>query len=106
MADFGSLMYLSGDGERLRSFVWVDPEGDATEPVSMPKQNHLVDPNISPSGDRLVFALSEGGSQNIFTWDLNRRVRSRITNADRTETWHRFGHPTVRAYSLAPKKVT
>lgn len=84
LADNGAIMYLSGRELPLRLLVWVDPHQNTREPVGMPERE-LFDPNISPSGNRLVFAVREGGSQSIWTWDIGRNTPSRVTTANRMD---------------------
>jgi len=73
----GILAYRTGGAEALRSFHWLDAAG-TTEPVGL-EPAYYVMPRLSPNGRRLAYALSQGWSQEIWTYDLERAIKTRLT---------------------------
>ena len=57
--------------------MWVSRDGSA-EPLSLEPQA-FSDPRLSPSGDRIAVAVSDGNSQDIWVYDLNSDTRRRVT---------------------------
>ncbi len=73
----GTLVYRTGEsGDRL---VWMDRNGKEQATLGDPGEYH--NPNVSPSGDRLAFDLSDprSGKGDIWVRDLARGVNSRFT---------------------------
>ena len=63
----------------LRRPVWVDRDGHRQELESMPPADYQT-PSLSRAGDRLAVAMTEeGGSSNIWIYDLATDRRSRLT---------------------------
>jgi len=75
----GVLAYRTGEsGNRL---VWLDRSGKELEALGDPAEHQ--EPSLSPSGDRLVFDLTDSRTAKIDLWirDLKRGVNSRFTFA-------------------------
>ena len=63
----------------LRRPVWIDRDGHRQELESMPPADYQT-PSLSRAGDRLAVAMTEeGGSSNIWIYDLATDRRSRLT---------------------------
>jgi serine/threonine-protein kinase len=74
----GTFAYQSGGSQGLRTLEWLDSAGKrvpiATEPA------YYTFPRISPDGKRLLYLAAEGSSQNLWIYDLDRSVKTRLTN--------------------------
>ncbi len=84
VSDNGTLAYVPGDA-MLGRLVSVGRDGQVT-PVSE-EQVSLIDPKLSPEGERIVFADKD---DTLWTMDLRRRTRTRLT----------FDNEGVSAYAL------
>lgn len=63
----GLLAQQSGEADRARRLAWVDRSGNVLETVG-PRMNSILDPSISPDGDRIA-------------------VRGRLNPGDRDKLW-------------------
>jgi serine/threonine-protein kinase len=72
----GALIYRSG-GENLVTIDWLDASGSRRPLMSTPGE--YVYPTISPDGQRIAMVVVRGSKQEIWTYDWQRDVRSRIT---------------------------
>jgi len=84
VSDNGTLVYVPGDA-LLGTLVWSGRDGQVT-PVSG-KQVSLIDPTLSPDGERIAFADKD---DTLWTMDLRRGTRNRLT----------FDNEGVSAYAL------
>jgi eukaryotic-like serine/threonine-protein kinase len=76
----GTLLYRRGGPETAqRSLIWVNRSGSTIETIN----NALTAPYIrlSPDGKKVVFAEEpNGGRLNLWIYDLERRLRSQLTD--------------------------
>jgi serine/threonine-protein kinase len=73
----GTLAYLAGIAERLRTIQWLDAAG-TTEPfVSEPALYEY--PRLAPDGARLAVIESQGGGGDLFIYDRERGGKTRLT---------------------------
>jgi Tol biopolymer transport system component/predicted Ser/Thr protein kinase len=74
----GTLAYRSGGSQGLRTLEWLDSTGKVVnvgfEPAS------YTFPRVSPDGRRLLYLVAEGLSQNLWSYDLERGIKTRLTN--------------------------
>jgi serine/threonine protein kinase len=80
----GTLVYISSTtsfSANRRALVWVDREGNE-EPLSAPPDNYIYAVKISPDGMKLALNIETRGNQDIYIWDLNREIMSRLTFDD------------------------
>ena len=86
VSDGGTLVYigpgtlpsfLSGDraGPSARTLAWVDRAG-REDPLPAPPRGYIY-PRLSPDGTRV--AVSTGGGEGIWIWDLRRQTMTRFT---------------------------
>jgi serine/threonine-protein kinase len=76
----GTLIYrFGGDpvGLGLSSIGWLDSAGKKESLGAKP--GHYADPRLSPDGKRLALVVAEGGSQNVWVYDLQRDAMTRLT---------------------------
>ncbi len=73
----GTLAYRTSGAELLRTFEWVDGEGRTTSFGFEPAYYNM--PRLSPDGHRLVYAQSQGSYQDIWTYDIDRGIKNRLT---------------------------
>jgi Tol biopolymer transport system component/tRNA A-37 threonylcarbamoyl transferase component Bud32 len=97
----GTLVYQPEQGISGRAFVWVDPLGvESVLPISA---RGFSGPKISPDGKRLAFAVADGDSQDIWTYELAADRLSRVTlgGLNRWPAWsadgRRLTYVSVRA---------
>ncbi len=100
----GTLIYVSGNIDNKRTYVWVDREGRET-PTGAPPRAYAY-ARISPDGTKAAFDVRD--SQNdIWVWDFERRTMSRLTfeaTLNRSPVWSPDG---IRiAYSTADENGT
>ena len=82
----GILAYRTGGAEALRTIQWLDASGKA-ESVGLEPAYYLM-PRLSPDGGRVAYALLQGSSQEIWTYDLARAIKTRLTTAQNVyPTW-------------------
>jgi len=72
----GSLIYMPGNSEQSRSFVWVDHSG-LFEPLALPKQNYGTF-KLSPDNKKLAVQVA-AVKDDIWIFDLERGTPSRLT---------------------------
>ena len=75
----GILVYRTGGAETLRMMQWLDA-GGKTEPIGLEPAYYMM-PRLSPDGRRVAYTESQGSSQDIWTYDLERGIKSRLTNS-------------------------
>jgi len=91
-SDGGTLVYRkSAQPEGLRSFVWYDRNGKASEPLGQLQAATGPVVRLSPDDKRVVFSSATDGSRDdIWTFDLERNVRLRLTtdpDVDHVPAW-------------------
>jgi serine/threonine-protein kinase len=74
----GTLAYRTGGAEGLRALQWLDGSGK-TVSLGLEPAYYLM-PRLSPDGRRVVYAVSQGSNQNLWMYDFERGIRSRLTN--------------------------
>jgi serine/threonine-protein kinase len=87
----GTLFYVPGGVSAQwspRLLVWVDRKGQE-EPINAPLRPY-GSPRVSPDGTRLLLAISDQESNDIWIWDLERETLRRLTSspgADSLPLW-------------------
>ncbi len=98
LSDEGTLVYIpsTSTGGLDRSLVWVDREGQekplATEP------HGYIKPRISPDGSRLAITINEPGGSDVWIYDLEREILTRLTfdpATDQNPVWTPDGQRIV-----------
>ena len=88
LADNGSLVYVAGTNDALRTLVWVDRDGreEAVGADPLPYDN----PRVSPDGTRLAVEVDDPQNADLHVYDLERGTLTRLTfdpGADTTPLW-------------------
>jgi serine/threonine-protein kinase len=74
----GTLAYRSGGTEGLRIMQWLDGAGKG-EAIGFDPGVYFF-PRFSPDGNRLAYFASQGGDTDLWTYDLQRGGKTRLTN--------------------------
>jgi len=78
ISDNGTLIYVpSTSTGGLRTLVWVDRKGQE-EPLAAEPQGY-ESPRVSPDGSRLALAVNDGGDTDIWIYDLEREILTRLS---------------------------
>ena len=79
LADQGVLVYVPSPstGGLDRTLVWVDREGQEEPLAAEPKG--YEGPRISPDGSRLAITINESGGSDVWIYDLEREIPTRLT---------------------------
>ncbi len=79
ISDNGTLVYVpsTSTGGLDRTLVWVDREGQE-EPLAAEPQGYEF-PRISPDGSRLAISVNESGGADVWIYDLEREILTRLT---------------------------
>jgi eukaryotic-like serine/threonine-protein kinase len=91
ISDSGTLVYTPGstlDTTQGYTLMWVDRKGKA-EPLAAPANIYSF-PKISPDGTRVALSVETGGNQDIWIWDIARKILTRLTfnkGIDRSPIW-------------------
>ncbi len=96
ISDNGTLVYVPSTGGLDRTLVWVDREGKE-EPLAA-EPNSYVSPRVSPDGSRLAITVSESGGADVWIYDLEREILTRLTfdpAADHYPVWTPDGQRIV-----------
>jgi WD40-like Beta Propeller Repeat len=83
VASTGTVVYRAGGSERVR-IEWLDASG-ATRPLLREAGEYLY-PTLSPDGERVAFVMERGTNQEIWTYDWQRDIRSRLTQGQMFNT--------------------
>jgi serine/threonine-protein kinase len=73
----GTLVYVAGADSQVASLVWVDRHGK-TERLGLPAAAYGPF-DISPDASRLAITVFEGGSSDLWIYDIARDTRTRLT---------------------------
>ena len=73
-----TLVYLDGDGSGEEQLVWIGRDGKKVEEIG-PPQERIFAAALSPGGDRVAVALTQGSSVDVWVWDLTRGVKTRLS---------------------------
>ena len=84
VSDEGTLVYVPDSG-RLNALVWVDREGQEERLGAEPRG--YSDPRISPDGLRLAVTINESGAADVWIYDLEREIPTRLTFDPATDHW-------------------
>ena len=79
VASDGTLVYLDVSGSTRQRLVWLDRMGEKTGEIGEAYENIAL-PNLSPGGRRLAFAALENAKPDLWIWDIERAVRTRLTS--------------------------
>ncbi len=85
----GTLAYLSvppGGYQARRRLTWVDRRGNAEAVPQLPRRTYAV-PRVSPDRRYVVAQILEQGNLDIWVYDLQTGVGTRITNDPGTDWW-------------------
>jgi len=79
ISDNGTLVYvpITSTGGLNRTLVWVDREGKE-EPLAAELRSY-ESPRISPDGSRLAITINEPGGRDVWIYDLEREIPTRLT---------------------------
>jgi serine/threonine-protein kinase len=88
-SDNGRLAFMRG-GEAIPEYpaIWVDRNGEAT-PL-WEQTGSYTNPRLSPDGNRLSMTVLRDGNWDIWVFDLERRVSTRLTfdeSSDTEQVW-------------------
>ena len=98
MSGDGSLVYVAagGTGGGSRTLVWVDRDG-REEPLGYPPDSY-TSPRLSPDGTRVAVDVIEPENSDVWTYDLTRPTRTRLTTdpaIDQRPLWTPDGQRVV-----------
>jgi eukaryotic-like serine/threonine-protein kinase len=82
VSDSGTLAYMPGTKEATLSTqrmpVWVDQKGKE-EPIAGAPTDFSTRFSLSPDGKQVAFIRSASGNSNVWIWDLDRGMATRLT---------------------------
>jgi eukaryotic-like serine/threonine-protein kinase len=83
----GALAYMIGDSGLERSMVWIDRTGKTVPAIDA--RDGFQSPRLSPDGRHVAVSISKGADLDIWTFDLERGSRVRLTGggANRRNVW-------------------
>jgi serine/threonine protein kinase len=87
IADNNTLIYQVGSSSGTSNLLWLDREGNPVDTVGQPAPYRDV--AISPDGNRVAYQLLDRLTQSdeIWVYDLQRNVPTRLTFDDRNDIW-------------------
>ena len=93
----GTLAFLPQPSIEGRTLTWVDRSGAET-PLQIPPRA-FSSPRVSPDGQRLAFAIADGGRRDIWTYEFATQRLARLTRKgdNRTPVWGRDGQRLIYA---------
>ena len=77
----GTLVYVDGTGTEQEQLVWLDRRGGKTRELGR-AQEFIVDLAVSPDVKRVAVSARESGNQDIWVYDAERAVKTRLTTKD------------------------
>ena len=84
-SDTGNLVYVRGDSTVPEyPVVWVDRDG-GTMPL-LEERGSYANPRLSPDGTRLSLTVLRDGNWDVWVYDLERGVSTRLTFEDSVDT--------------------
>jgi eukaryotic-like serine/threonine-protein kinase len=90
VSDGGTLVYRkTGQSDANRSLVWIERSGRTSAPLGEIRLGN-VSIRLSPDDKRVAYAAATEGADDIWTHDLERNVRVRLTtdpNVDHVPVW-------------------
>jgi eukaryotic-like serine/threonine-protein kinase len=98
----GTLIYMAGDVEATASIVWLDRTGKTS--AALDDQRNFRLPRLSPDGKQVAVSVASGSSLDLWTFDLGRGSRLRLTTvgSNRRTVWSPDG--TQIAYFSLPSE--
>jgi serine/threonine protein kinase len=96
----GTLIYLATAGEANAAIVWLDRTGKTS--AALDDQRNFRFPRLSPDGKQVAVSVASGSSLDLWTFDLERGSRLRLTTdgSNRRTVWSPDG--TQIAYFSVP----
>jgi serine/threonine-protein kinase len=76
-SDNGTLLYLPGGANALSTVQLVDASGKMHPLVSQPARRFFL--RVAPDGQHLVYVQADGSDNDIWLYDMERKVASRLT---------------------------
>jgi serine/threonine-protein kinase len=85
----GTLVYRTGGADGLRTLQWLDNEGKTTS-LGFEPALYLL-PRLSPDGSRLAYVISQGPNTDLWIYDLQRGIKTRLTTGENAQNpiWSR-----------------
>jgi Tol biopolymer transport system component len=86
----GTIAFRTGSANQARRFVWVDRGGKELGPLGDPDAANPGNPALSHDGRYLAFTRSVAGNADVWLYDLDRALSSRVTTnplPDITPVW-------------------
>jgi Tol biopolymer transport system component len=74
----GTVAYRTGGTVGLRTIQWLDGTGKTESVLTEPAFYSY--PHLSPDGSRLAYLVIQGSSTDLWTYDWQRGVKTRLTN--------------------------
>ncbi len=109
ISDNGTLIYVpsTSTGGLDRTLVWVDREGQ--EELLAAEPQGYDSPRISPDGSRLAITIQEPGGSDVWIYDQEREILTRLTfdpATDRFPVWTPDGQRIVFSSGRAEATVS
>jgi Tol biopolymer transport system component len=86
----GTIAFRTGSANQARQFVWVDRGGKQLGSLGDPDAANPTNPALSHDGRYLAFTRSVAGNADVWLYDLDRTLSSRVTTnplPDITPIW-------------------
>ena len=81
-----TLVYLDSYGSgQQQQLVWVDRRGEKTGEIGQ-TQEAIGNPALSPDGRLVAVAATEGSNEDVWVYDIARRVRTRLSSAPESDS--------------------
>ena len=82
-----TLVYLDGTGSGLqrRQLVWLDRRGEKTGEIGQAREG-IGSPALSPDGRLVAVAVTESSNLDVWVYDIERGVRTRLSTAAERDT--------------------
>src|SRR5262249_43317321 len=84
------LAYRTGGASGTRQLQWFDRSGKQVGNVAPPDASFLMNPDLSPTGDRVTLDRSVNGNRDIWTLEPSRQLTTRFTfdaAVDQSPVW-------------------
>ncbi len=86
VADDGTLLYVRRAGSVPLQLVWVDRSGKVLGAIGEPQQD-IRRPSLSPDGRRVAAIVIQNGEWDLWSYDLQRGTRTRLTFTPTGQEW-------------------